>query len=1727
MKTLLLYCIRVGSAARLAKLFSLGLGFAIASTAFAQPAKIVTQPSDVTAPEESAASLKAEVSGEPNTYRWFRSNGGGGALKFNGELQQYVSVPIDVPETEYTVEFWFRTEDPNAGLFCVVDQNLGTGGHDRHIHLINGNIRIRTWSGPGVEVSEGLNLADGKWHHIAHVISMDLGGQYVYVDGELVIEGEKDTSNFDWQKHINIGFSNDAAIQYLNGEMDELRIWDAALEQEEIQERMNQPLEGDEDWLLAYYDFDQAEGDSLVDATENELNGVLINFEEAGWASSTARLGVESAMTNGGGVTGADSPELKFERLAKGDEDTYFLSITNPEGDAESDKVKLTVTAEITPPTVVRATADASFSSVLVTFSEPMDMDATAKSSNFSIAGLDIEEVSEAGKSSVRLATEKMGEGETFILTVKGGKDLVGNSVDGQVTIEFGSYVFSRGFLTYEYFGGIPGVAIEGLLDSEKFDANLPDTVPGFETKAVYLPAFSTFSKFGNIADNYGAKISGYVIPPADGFYEFHIRSDDASQLLVSTDETADNLELIAEELNCCGGFMESGEPETGGPSEEFTAGKRYLVEALYKEGGGGDWFEAAWRHEADAEVIPAASLKPIAGAMIGTFAPPRELIFQDIVEEHEAPLSGSIALIENSEGVLEVPLKVTIQDYILFWERSIDDGAWLPVPSDGTANLALPPLSLGSDYTYRLTLAVAGGELVVANYNVEVTKDEVAPQVVSTGALITEEDTIEVGVQFNELLEPDSAEDAGNYTLKNANVLSATLADGGDRVLLEVEDLDIGGYELTINGVNDLAGNRLSGGKAGGDFLGLQVLNIGDIAPEGVAHNFGEEIEVIAGGFDVWSNADDFTFLFEEKNGDFDMAVQVTEIENAGGSWARNGLMIRKSLEDYSKMLGAFVTPPSGLTNQGYFALERREDSANCFWWNNSGTPGSPVKHGVINYGNDAVPGLPNLWIRMKRSGNKFTAFRSDDGQNWIEMGVNELEFSETVYFGICQSRHAGTSSFVRYQNYGPFVYQGTEITITEPPQSVDATLGWDHTFRVGYTATASGKPIADSELTFQWNRDGQAIEGANGPSYKTPGVLGENDNGAKFSVTISMGDITVTSDEAVLSVVKDTTPPTVAAIQANQPAPVSGGGAALEFKGIGQYVSVPINIPEVNYTVEFWFRTEDPEAGLYAVVDQNLGAGGHDRHLFLSGGNLKVRTWNTEIIETQGLNLADGQWHHVAHTLGRKAKGQQLFVDGKLAAQGAKTSSNFNWQKHINIGFSNDAGSQHLVGAIDEVRIWRIVRTEEEINATMNKPLTGDETRLMAYYTFDETKGNVLPDALGKHDGVLVGMNDRNWALSDAPLGQAPLEGIELPVTVEIQFDDLIRNPHLGSGGSLIFDGQGAHVALPDDIPQIFSDGEAVTIEYWFKGESLQSAVRWQDGQYFVAGWHGQHIISTDGGTANGIAVGPATDGKWHHVAMTWEVDMIDGFKSYLDGELVAKRDSGPDYLPLINTHCYLGSFMGVAEFTKGQLDEVRIWETVRSQEELQEWKNKPLKGDEDGLIAYYQFDEIEGGTLPDLSDNELDGALVNMTDANWAAGANASFTLVGPKGQAEPGTVTIEEGQIESIEYLADGRSIRAVVYGDLGKSIDVEMGGFRDAGDNEMESTQISVQVERDGPAEAPVVTIDQVDGVLIINTTSGTLQSAPSVNGPWENVPTPLQLNSDAMGAAEFFRAVTP
>lgn len=206
-----------------------------------------------------------------------------------------------------------------------------------------------------------------------------------------------------------------------------------------------------------------------------------------------------------------------------------------------------------------------------------------------------------------------------------------------------------------------------------------------------------------------------------------------------------------------------------------------------------------------------------------------------------------------------------------------------------------------------------------------------------------------------------------------------------------------------------------------------------------------------------------------------------------------------------------------------------------------------------------------------------------------------------------------------------------------------------------------------------------------------------------------------------------------------------------------------------------------------------------------------------------------------------------------------------------------------------------------------------------------------------------------------------------------------------------SLNFDGTNDNVALPNALPTAFTQASTTqfTIEYWFRGTSVQSAVRFQNGSgYIVAGWSGLHIISSDGGTGGGISVGAgATDGNWHHIAFTWKKNTVNGFRSYLDGALVAQRNSANVSLPVITSGGYLGAYNGSSEFMNGTLDEVRIWNRELSQTEIS--ANRFLQiNSGTGLLASYHFNQgIAGGnntgitTLTDATTNNYTGTLNNF--------------------------------------------------------------------------------------------------------------------------------------------------
>jgi hypothetical protein len=126
---------------------------------------------------------------------------------------------------------------------------------------------------------------------------------------------------------------------------------------------------------------------------------------------------------------------------------------------------------------------------------------------------------------------------------------------------------------------------------------------------------------FGALGDNYGDVVSGWITPKVTTNYYFFIRSDDASDLYLSTDGNPASAAVIAQETGCCRAFQEPGDPATS-VVQPLTAGVSYFIKAVHSEGGGGDYVQVAWKMEGDTNA--AASLLPISGAYLSAYAPPQ-----------------------------------------------------------------------------------------------------------------------------------------------------------------------------------------------------------------------------------------------------------------------------------------------------------------------------------------------------------------------------------------------------------------------------------------------------------------------------------------------------------------------------------------------------------------------------------------------------------------------------------------------------------------------------------------------------------------------------------------------------------------------------------------------------------------------------------------------------------------------------------------------------------------------------------------------------------------------------------------------------------------------------------------------------------------------------------------------------------------------------------------------
>src|SRR5437879_1405424 len=158
----------------------------------------------------------------------------------------------------------------------------------------------------------------------------------------------------------------------------------------------------------------------------------------------------------------------------------------------------------------------------------------------------------------------------------------------------------SNGILREVYYN-ISGNAVANLTSASKFPAS-PDEE--FIESAFEAPS--------NFADNYGQRMRALVVPPVTGSYVFWIASDDNSALFLSTDEDPAHKVQIASVTSWTNSRQWNAYPSQKSGVLMLTNGFRYYLEALQKEGGGGDNLAVTWQRPGDP--APADGAQPITG---------------------------------------------------------------------------------------------------------------------------------------------------------------------------------------------------------------------------------------------------------------------------------------------------------------------------------------------------------------------------------------------------------------------------------------------------------------------------------------------------------------------------------------------------------------------------------------------------------------------------------------------------------------------------------------------------------------------------------------------------------------------------------------------------------------------------------------------------------------------------------------------------------------------------------------------------------------------------------------------------------------------------------------------------------------------------------------------------------------------------------------------------------
>lgn len=459
----------------------------------------------------------------------------------------------------------------------------------------------------------------------------------------------------------------------------------------------------------------------------------------------------------------------------------------------------------------------------------------------------------------------------------------------------------------------------------------------------------------------------------------------------------------------------------------------------------------------------------------------------------------------------------------------------------------------------------------------------------------------------------------------------------------------------------------------------------------------------------------------------------------------------------------------------------------------------------------------------------------------------------------------------------------------------------------------------------------------------------------------------------------------------------------AAMDFDGVNDQIVIPHNADfdpgaNISFTFEAWVKAE---SGILAqtILSKGAGSGGTTSYIFslyqnkialYIGGGGATATWlygNTDV--------TFNTWMHAAVSYDHTTQVFTFYMNGEYDGQGMLPHGFYANSSPLYIGRQGETCNCNFYkGRIDEVRFWNAARTPAEILENMHHELQGDEPGLAAYYDFNEgtpfgnnTDLTIIEDkSENNHSGSLSGFAKTgiasNWVNSTTEhLDIAYDLCTSCPDTINVAMD---------------FDGVNDKISIPNHPAMVPTTSSSMTIETWIYPRdvtpgSADILVAAANNLYFARLVSG-HVQVFTGSFVATPAILPSL--TWSHVAAVFEPTSV---KIYINGSLEFESAITHNSVNAGNPISIGATLLNNDYALNGKMDDLRFWNYARSEAQILTDMMQEVKGDESGLVAYYNFNQgVPGGnntgltTIEDVTGNGHTGTLSEFArtgiKSNW---------------------------------------------------------------------------------------------------------------------------------------------